>query len=928
MRSSFKRGSKVRSTAVSALCALLLVACGGNPESMVASAKEYLAKNDTNAATIQLKNALQKNPSLAEARYLMGQVNFLQGSYADAEKEFKRALDLGFSPDLVVPKLAESLILSGQATRVLTELKDQKLSQAEARAALLASVGSAELAQGKREAAVEAYREALGEVRDFPMARVGLAKVKAGGRDLEGALADADAIIKDAPRLPEAHSLRGDLLLALGRFEEAIPEFEAVIAARPTDLVAYQSLIGQLLRANKLDVAQNKLQDLKKVAPNHPLAFYLQAFLDVRNGKSKEAYDAIQQVLRVAPDYTPALVLAGSLQLQRRDFAQARESLTKVLEKSPNQLLARRLLVATYMGLQEPVKALEALQPLLKSAGDDLAVLSLAGQVYAMNGDFTRSEEYFGRASQADPKNAQYRTRLGVSRLAAGETDRAFQDLEAASALDSENVQADIALVMAHLRRGEAAKAMAAVQTLEKKRPTDPVTFNLKGGVYMASRDAAGARKAFEKALELKPDFLPAVSNLARLDVGDKNPAAARKRYEDFTSKNKKIPEGYLQHAELLAMTGAGTKDVQAVLEKGLAEIPTALPIRVALVRMLVQLGETKRALLLAQEASVAAPDDPTVLDLLGRAQLAAGERQQAISTYGKLVERQPNAPTPLLALADLQAAAKDNAAAERSLRKALTIKPDSIEAQQRLINVLVNSQRGDEAIRVAKDVEKQHSKSAVGFALEGDVLFALGKKSEAVAAYSEAYQRDKSPQGVIRLYAARAATGQTQEAAKLAAEWTKANPKDLMLRTYIAESNLTAQKYDLAVQQYRQMLEIAPKNPMLLNNLAWALGKLKDGSALSVAQQAVSLAPNSPVVLDTYGVLQVESGDVSKGVETLKKAVGLGPNMPQLRISLAKALIKAGDKDGARRELDMALRNAPEKTPIRAEVEKLRATL
>ena len=60
---------------------------------------------------------------------------------------------------------------------------------------------------------------------------------------------------------------------------------------------------------------------------------------------------------------------------------------------------------------------------------------------------------------------------------------------------------------------------------------------------------------------------------------------------------------------------GASTKDLQAVLEKGLTELPSALSIRVALVRMLVQLGDTKRALLLAQEASASAPEDPVALE-------------------------------------------------------------------------------------------------------------------------------------------------------------------------------------------------------------------------------------------------------------------------------------------------------------------------
>jgi Flp pilus assembly protein TadD len=232
-----------------------------------------------------------------------------------------------------------------------------------------------------------------------------------------------------------------------------------------------------------------------------------------------------------------------------------------------------------------------------------------------------------------------------VCRDSPAETERAFQDLEAASALDSENIQADVTLIMAHLRRNETAKAMAAVQTLEKKKPNDPVTHNMKGGVLLVLKDNAGARKAFERALELKPDFLPALSNLARLDIQDKQLDVARKRYEGFLSKNPSHAQAYLQYAEFMAMTGAQAKDVQTVLEKGLAASPTSLPVRLALVRLLVQSGDAKRALSLSQEAAATAPDDPAVLDLLGRSQVAAGEMQQALRPTASLLPVFPRRP-------------------------------------------------------------------------------------------------------------------------------------------------------------------------------------------------------------------------------------------------------------------------------------------
>lgn len=920
--------SRVRNVALSALCALLLTACGEKPEAMIASAKDYIAKNDRSAATIQLKNALQNDANLGEARFLLGKIYLEQGDYPGAEKEFSRAFDAGYAPDQVVPLFAQTLLLSGQGDKLAIQFANVNLTQPEAKAALKTYEGLAALSKGKRDQANAAFAEALEISPGFPLARTSQVRMAAMGGDLKTALADIEAVLKEAPKLPEANLLRGDLLVALNRADDAVAAYEAVVAERPSDIVAHQNMISVLLRSNKVDVAQAKVAAMRKALNNHPLAVYLQAYIHVRNNKLEEAYDAIQQVLRAAPEYTPALLLAATLQLQRQDFVQAQQNLKKVLDKAPNMRQAQRLLVSVYVGQREPVRALEALQPLLKERTDDVALLNLAGQVYAINGDFARSEEYFGRASAADPKNAQLRTRLAVSRLAGGEVEQAFQDLEAASALDADNIQPDITLIMAHLRRNEVAKAMASVQTLEKKRPNDPVTFNMKGGVLIASKDPAGARKAFEKALELKPDFLPALSNLARLDVGDKQVDVARKRYDDFLAKNPKNSQAYLQYAELLAMTGSPAKDIQAVLDRGLAAEPTALPIRVALVRMLAQGGDAKRALLLAQEASAAAPDDPAVLDLLGRAQVAAGEMQQALSTYEKLASRLPNSPVPLIAQADLQVAAKDLNAAESSLRKALVIKPDAVEAQQRLISLMINNKRGDAAVGVARDVQKQRKDAAIGYILEGEALLAQGKKAEAVPLFEEAFKRDKSAQSVIRLYAVRSAAGQSQEAAKGAADWMKANPKDLVVRTYLAERSLAEQKYDQAVQQYRQMLEFAPKNPMLLNNLAWALGKLNDKGALDVAKQALALAPNSPVVLDTYGTLLLDNGDAAKGVENLRKAVSLGPKLPQLRLNLAKGLAKTGDKEGARKELEEAQKMAPENSPLRAEIDKVRASL
>jgi thioredoxin-like negative regulator of GroEL len=51
--------------------------------------------------------------------------------------------------------------------------------------------------------------------------------------------------------------------------------------------------------------------------------------------------------------------------------------------------------------------------------------------------------------------------------------------------------------------------------------------------------------------------------------------------------------------------------------------------------------------------------------------------------------------------------------------------------------------------------------------------------------------------------------------------------------------------------------------------------------------------------------MLLVKKGDVTQGLEKLQQAAKLAPNQSDIRLHLAKALIRAGDKTAARKELD-----------------------
>ncbi|MFP5394265.1 MAG: hypothetical protein ACLGI6_22455, partial [Gammaproteobacteria bacterium] len=83
-----------------ALClALLLAACdSSDPHLLVASAQQQRDRGELRAAVIQLKNALQQDGELADARQLLGEVYLDQDDPLSVEQELRRALALTSGP--------------------------------------------------------------------------------------------------------------------------------------------------------------------------------------------------------------------------------------------------------------------------------------------------------------------------------------------------------------------------------------------------------------------------------------------------------------------------------------------------------------------------------------------------------------------------------------------------------------------------------------------------------------------------------------------------------------------------------------------------------------------------------------------------------------------------------------------------------------
>jgi putative PEP-CTERM system TPR-repeat lipoprotein len=260
----------------------------------------------------------------------------------------------------------------------------------------------------------------------------------------------------------------------------------------------------------------------------------------------------------------------------------------------------------------------------------------------------------------------------------------------------------------------------------------------------------------------------------------------------------------------------------------------------------------------------------------------------------------------PLLRLAGALVAAKDYDKAVEKLREALAIKPGLFEANREIVAIYAGSGRAEQALQEVKAIQRRQPSDARGYVLEGDVWASQQKWAEAESAFKAA-QKYAPDDGVVaaKLHASASSAGKGSRADAAADKWLRDHPKDIALRNYLGGRAAVKQDYKSAARHYQALVALQPDNVMFLNNLAWVAGELGDPKALSYAEKAAALAPANPSVLDTLGMLLIKKGDVPQGLEKLQLAAQRAPNQSDIRLHLAKALIKAGDKEAARKELD-----------------------
>jgi tetratricopeptide (TPR) repeat protein len=402
------------------------------------------------------------------------------------------------------------------------------------------------------------------------------------------------------------------------------------------------------------------------------------------------------------------------------------------------------------------------------------------------------------------------------------------------------------------LDKGDVNRALQELQAVVTRAPENPVArYNL-GRAHAALGQFEQARQMYQKAIELRPDYILARLALAQLEVN---------------------------HNEY----DAALKTAQAVLSIDRNNVNARLIESAAL------MGQKKYAdsRQLLGDMLKGNPSSPDVLFQLGVVNLQENKYKEAEDDFHKSYELNPANARGLMGMVETQMAQNRTEDALKLLTEEVAKNPTRLDLQVQLGNTAVRAGKYDMALQCYQKVLDATDK---GSRARGDLYLRLG----------ETYRRKGDfANSTVALQKAR-----------------EVEPTNVLVLSTLALVLDASNRWSEANMVYDATIKLDPNNGVALNNKAFLMAEHGGDldMALTMAQQAKRMLPNLSEVSDTLGWIYLKKNLNDNAIDIFRDLVSRDPHAPTYRLHLGMAYFNKGDKPAALKELQQALRDNPAK--------------
>ena len=556
-------------------------------------------------------------------------------------------------------------------------------------------LGVALVAQGNLEQASQELTQVVEQAPQNLEARQLLAQVRMRLQDPDGALRVLVPAIETNGDDSRLASLFDGARNQAGADRRTLETLEKAVQDSPDSSALQMQLASAYLQAGVADKAAAVLRRVDtggKVDPRRE-SLLLQAI--TLSAGPAAARTHVQALVANHGSEPPVLSIAAGFYARIGEFDKGRALLTEALAKSPKQPELLFALARVEWTARRVDAARSALQQLIDVDPSNIAAQLTLVELDLGQGNSQAAITRLEAMHKANPQAVE--PPLLLARLALARDDSKQADTYIAAAMKAAPNRGDVLNTagLLYLESGRFDQALALFQEGTTSDAANPLLWLNLGRAQLGLNQRGPARESLQKALNIRPDWLPAIGALAFLEVQEGNGAAALDRIQALKRTRPK-------NVALLALEG----EVYSVLQKypeaatsyqAAAEIRPSAEFAAKLYQVRVA-GKLPNPLEPMERWAREHPDNTGFRNMLADAYIKAGDRRQAAEQYQQILLRQPQHVPSLNNLAFLYQAMGDQRALSVA-RQAYALAPQSPAIMDTLGWILVQAGGVTEAL-------------------------------------------------------------------------------------------------------------------------------------------------------------------------------------------------------------------------------------
>lgn len=837
----------------------LFTACNDQPDSSEASshvnrAETYAEQGQFRSALLEIKNALQKEPDNVRHVVRLGELYLEVGANQEASELLAPWLER--YPDEVGLTLARAYVEQGKHLSAKETLAFQTPDSPEEQLEASLIRAKALRTSGEAAEALALYRNLAQSNPSNIDAIAGLLETQVALQQTSQAVNTADEWLARNEPAPEVLLWKGIAQYQLSQLEPASATLTDAVGILPTSDVFLPIRRNVLTTLSRVLTEQGKITEAQLY--NRILADNLNtdareqaeaAISAIRQGNFEEAKSILRDLLKLNPNNERAALMLGMLAAGSGDIDEGAQLLSANLdpETTPTQFIRAATMARIDVGERE--EALRTLERAIKARPNDNDILAMHGIVA-----------------------------LGMQ----GQQDAGVASLSKALANEPDRIRLRLALAHHYLRKNQPEQALGQLRRAFASQPSDWTATSTYLNLLIEQGQTGEAEEIRDSLLNGYSDQPTAILLASMADARLGNTSKATKRLEGLADQNPELQAPRLALGSLYAQSGKNQQAVKMLISAARLTPDSIQPLQQAgrVYASDHSLEQVKGWLIGLAEDNPELAQNADILSAV--INIRQGNLRQARTFLDKWEDSETHATQRAMAtllVAEAQAATRsgDYPTARAKAAEVIALEPENVSFA--LLPVAISQAEGkpDQAFTALDAVEDTFGKEQQIVLSRASLL---NQNNGARSAYDYLSEQWKTS-GEVWLMPSLISLAKVEapgDIDELTRSWLDTAPDSIGAHMARADWLMANNREMEAASHYEQVISRQPENITALNNLAWLLRTEDQARALTLANKASELAPESAAVLDTYGWILHLSGKHSQAKEVIEKALALTP--------------------------------------------------